>query len=369
MSHRISYVLLATLTVAACNSTDTLGPRTPDDSGIPPSAPPPPPVNYSEAHPLTDLVREDGVADMYLGFEGGLYFDNNDVPSAHAEFGSSTASQIQPLDTSGAPDPDGAIVLMSISMSNAAREWCRSITGGTSGAEGCEPHTFMDQTINDSSISDNLVIVNGSRPKAALRLWDSPDDEDYSRVATEVLPDFGLTEAQVQIVWVKAALKQEPTRPSLPNANADAYALEATIGDVVRALRERYPSLKQIFFTSRIYGGYAAPNRNSPEPWAYETGFGTKWAIEAQIEQRATGVMDQVTGNLDGMPFMAWGPYIWSYGDRPREDGLIWTRDLLRQDGIHPSEAGARIVADYLLDFFKTSPFTRCWFIEGLTCS
>ena len=183
-----------------------------------------------------------------------------------------------------------------------------------------------------------------------------------------MLPAFGLTEAQVQIVWVKVALKDEPSRPSLPDPQADAYVTEATIGDVVRALRARYPNLQQVFFTSRIYGGWAAPDRNSPEPWAYETGFATKWAIEAQITQRATGTVDEETGDLDGMPFMAWGPYVWSYGDRPREDGLMWPSGLFTRGGIHPNDDGARIVADYLLEFFKTAPFTRCWFLEGLTC-
>jgi len=227
----------------------------------------------------------------------------------------------------------------------------------------------MGQAVGDPTISDNLVIVNGARAGAVLSLWDSPDDEDYTRVATEVLPDFGLTEAQVQIVWVKTALRKKYTRPSLPDAGADAYVLEATIGDVVRALRVRYSNLQQVFFTSRIYAGYARPPQNSPEPWAYETGFGTKWAIEAQITQRATGAVDRESGDLAGMPFMAWGPYVWSYGDRPREDGLMWTQDLYFADGMHPNKDGARIVADYLLDFFKTSPFTRCWFLDGVSCS
>ena len=324
------------------------------------------PSRNPDAVPLTDLANTNG---LYKGLEGGLYFGSNNAPDTHAAFGAQAARNIQPLDANGAPSPDGAIVLMSISMSNAAREWCRVSLGGTSGARGCEPHTFMGQAATDPTISDNLVIANGARARAALSLWDNPNDEDYTRVATEVLPDFSLTEAQVQIVWIKTALKQEATRRSLPDASADAYVPEATIGDVVRALRARYPNLQQVFFTSRIFAGYARPTQNSPEPWAYATGFGTKWAIEAQIRQRATGAVDQETGDLDGMPFMAWGPYVWSYGDRPREDGLIWTQDHFASDWMHPNEAGARIVADYLLDFFKTSPFTRCWFLEGLSRS
>ena len=358
-----AYVLLAALALAACNTTDTLGPG-------PAPVNPPPPVNFTQAVPLIDLVRDDGVANTYFGFAGGLYFGSNAVPDAHATFGAQSARQIQPLNGNGTPDPNGAIVLMSISMSNATREWCHNASTGAPNDVPCDPETFMGQASRDPSLNEELVIVNGARGGQALDRWDSPDDNEYQRIEEEVLPAFGLTEAQVQIVWVKTALRDEPSRPSLPDPNADAYALETTIGDVVRALNVRYPNLQQVFFSSRIYAGYADLNSNSPEPWAYETGFGTKWAIEAQITQRASGQVDAESGDLTGTPFMAWGPYLWSYGDRPREDGLVWSRNLFPpNDGIHPNNAGQEIVANYLLDFFKTSTFTRCWFVEGLTCS
>ena len=47
----------------------------------------------------------------------------------------------------------------------------------------------------------------------------------------------------------------------------------------------------------------------------------------------------------------------------------MWTRDRLTRGGVHPANAGQRIVADHMLDFFKTSPFARCWFLDGLACS
>lgn len=305
----------------------------------------------------------------YMGLQGGLYFGNNVAPAAHADFGTTMARRIQPIDATGEPNPNGAIGLMSISMSNASLEWCHAASSGAMGEPPCLPHTFMGQAADDPSINDKLVIINGARVGQALDRWDAADDDEYARIATDVLPAFGLTEAQVQVVWVKSVLAEEPSRPSLPHPNASAYKLERTIGDVVRALRARYPNLRQIFFTSRIYGGYSEPDQHSPEPWAYETGFGTKWAIEAQITQRAIGEVDANTGDLTGTPFMAWGPYLWSYGDRARNDGLIWTReDFSPLDGMHVTESGGRKVADRLLAFFKTSPFTECWFLEGQSC-
>ncbi len=361
MQIRIAYILLASFALASCDSTAP--------SGIIDPPPGSAPVDRTQPFPLTDLVRADGVADTYKGFEGGLYFGTNETPTAHAAFGAETARQIQPLNASGAPDPDGAVVLMSISMSNATREWCHQNSTGMPGEPPCTPGSFMGQAAADPTVNNGLVIINGARNGQDLKAWDSPSDFEYHRVETNVLPGFDVTEEQVQIVWVKVAVANESSRPVLPSQNADAYQEEIAIGDVVRALRVRYPNLKQVFLTSRIYGGYSNPSGNSPEPWAFETGFGTKWAIEAQIAQRATGTVDQETGNLTGMPFMAWGPYIWSFGDQPRKDGLVWPRNVFSSDGIHPNEAGVSIVGDYLLDFFKTSPFTSCWFVDGLTCS
>ena len=47
---------------------------------------------------------------------------------------------------------------------------------------------------------------------------------------------------------------------------------------------------------------------------------------------------------------------------KPRQDGLVWTREDLGADGTHPSDSGRIKVGKMLLDFFKTNPTTRPWF-------
>jgi hypothetical protein len=162
-------------------------------------------------------------------------------------------------------------------------------------------------------------------------------------------------------------------KPPLPASNAHAYALTATLADVVRALKVRYPNLQQVFLSSRIYAGYATRDL-SPEPYAYETGFSVKWLIEAQIEQMAAGggEISSLAGDLNYntvAPWLAWGPYLWADGTTPREaDGLVWLPEDFGEDGTHPLPSGREKVADLLLNFFKDSPFTRCWFVADADC-
>jgi hypothetical protein len=150
--------------------------------------------------------------------------------------------------------------------------------------------------------------------------------------------------------------------------------LESNLGAIVRALKVRYPNLQQVFLSSRTYGGYATTQLN-PEPYAYESGFSVKWLIQAQIEQMRNGghIVDARAGDLNYnsvAPWIGWGPYLWADGTNARSDGLTWERADFVNDGTHPApESGVKKVGTLLLNFFKTSPYTRCWFLASETCS
>jgi hypothetical protein len=212
-----------------------------------------------------------------------------------------------------------------------------------------------------------LVSVNGAQGGEDATEWDGPSEEAYGRVLDDALAPLGLGEQQVQVVW----LKQAHARPtvSLPSPDADAYALERDLGEIVRALAVRYPNLQLVFVSSRTYGGYATTTLN-PEPFAYESGFAVKWLIEAQIRQSRDGEVDPTAGDLGlaRVPWVGWGPYLWTSGSQPRSDGLVWLPEDVVSDGTHPSAIGVEKVGELLLRFFTTSPLARCWF-EGLTCS
>lgn len=312
--------------------------------------------------PINDMPAANG---RYLGFEGGLYPGGNAIPTAHLAAGTSRAKAIQPLDINGNPSPNGRYVLISIGMSNTTQEFC------SAGANPpCASWSFAGQAAADPAVNHTtLAIVNGARGGQTASSWTSPTSPEYDRIRDTWLTPSGLSEKQVQIAWVKVANAQPSV--SLPANNSDAYTLVSQMGTIARTLRQRYPNMQQIFFSSRIYAGYATTTLN-PEPYAYESGFAVKWVVQAQIDQIQQGsVQNARAGDLDYRtiaPWIGWGPYLWTRGTTPRSDGLVWTTADVESDGTHPSQSGEQKVGSQLLNFFKTSPVTQCWFLAGGSC-
>jgi hypothetical protein len=327
------------------------------------------PPNF-QATPLTDFAP----GQLYLNqFPGFLYTGSNTMPADHDADGKTAAASIQPRAQSGNPSANGKIVFLAMGLSNTTIEFCGGASFDSNGdplATQCllpynQPQSFMAQAAADPGVNHTqMVIMDGAKGGETLDRWDPTGPNGYSnydRVRDQVLLPNGLSENQVQAIWVKGA-EASPTI-SLPASNADAYASERYLGNIMRAIKQRYPFARQVFLSSRIYGGYATDCLN-PEPYAYEGGFAVKWLIAAQINQQRGGGVDPVAGDLSygRSPWLAWGPYLWASGTTPRSDGLVWLRTEMRQsDGTHPSTAGEQKVARLILNFMKTSSYTA-WF-------
>jgi lysophospholipase L1-like esterase len=50
--------------------------------------------------------------------------------------------------------------------------------------------------------------------------------------------------------------------------------------------------------------------------------------------------------------------------DEGRKDGLIFKREDLGEDGMHPSPSGRDKVATLLMDFLKNDPTAKIWFVK-----
>lgn len=276
--------------------------------------------------PLVDLGHG-----TYAGYQGGLYPQGRDRPPApYRRLGFRQARRIQPLDRRGDPSPTGEVVLMSVGMSNTNLEFA-TFTRDVESTPGIDPDLRLVQGAQGGWDADEI-----SDPRAAF--WTNIDG---------ILATSGLTPRQVQVVWLKQAIGYESRE--FPD---DARGLQKSLRDVIRIMKERYPSLRLVYLSSRTYGGYATTTLN-PEPYAYESGFAVKWLIARDI--RSTAIE---------RPWIAWGPYLWTDGTAGRSDGLVWTCADVASDGTHPSRNGQRKVADLLLSFFRSERTSRGWFLD-----
>jgi hypothetical protein len=286
--------------------------------------------------PLTELGRA-----TYKGFDGGLYHGGENVPpSEHESAGESLAKGIEPLSTSGEPDPDGRYVLLSIGMSNAQTEFT----------------DFKQVTESDPDKDPRLVVVNGAQGGVASPEWSNPSDPAWRRV-DEQLASSGVTPEQVAVAWVKVADQIRAfEHPSFPQHARD---LESDMAAVAHILKDRYPNIRLAYYSSRLYGGYGSDNT---EPYAYESGFSVKWLVDAQIEGSSDLNFDSHAGPVE-VPWIGWGPYLWADGVVRRNDGLSWECSDFVQDGTHPSRTGTAKVANLLLDFVHTDPSAAQWYL------
>jgi uncharacterized protein YjdB len=349
--------------------------------------------------PLMDMTAQDN----YLNFSGGFYENSTDaVPADHDADGRSFAAQVQPLDTNGNPDPDGAVVFASFGMSNAAIEFGSFATL----ANGNPSVNQTTLRISNSALSDQDLPC-WTNATGQPNCYDATENE-YDRIVSD-LTSRGLSANQVQAVWIDNANGRlhppnrgcqpegtlcnslcDPSTAGCVNSDNTTNAMneEEEFGENLRAAKARFPNLKLVFFSSRVYGGYAGADNADPEPFAYETAYGIKWLIQAQINQIRTGEIDPVAGDLSysSAPWIAWAScqstectdgklhsaYFWANGDTPRSDGLVWCNGQagppcngemdFSSDGLHLTTTGGDKAANLLMNFFLVSPYTKSWF-------
>ena len=296
---------LVLLLIAGC-AAGPVGPERSGDGALAPAGRRAHPVQLQSftATPITDAP-----ADNYQGMPLGLYGGSNVPPSSHDAAGLASGLAVQPI--------DGEIVLVAIGMSNFSQEvieWTRQY--------------------RPSYLNGNVRIVRCATGGATIDYWDSPVDTQYNDCDRTLAqrPQKALP-SDVQVVIAKLF--------------GLSYSIEQTAaacGDVVAALRIRYPNVKQIFLFSRMYGGYGTGPKS--EPFSYEQAFGMRECI-----------LNNTTPT-----FVGWGAYLWASGATPRLDGLAWIDpDDYEADKIHPSLLGEQKVAAMINTFLDTSPYTEWW--------
>ena len=296
----------------------------------------PTPREIAGFKPLSEM----SATDRYKGQDGGLYGGGLNVPPAeHARAAEQELARIEPLDAQGKPATDGKVVFMSISMSNATQEFSK----------------FKQIADADPAKSTKLTIVDCAQGGQAMAEWVSPQAPPWTQ-ADQRLSNANISPEQVQIAWVKLANKG-------PRGDLEEHGrkLQRDTQAVIQNAKARFPNLRIIYLSSRIYGGYATSNLN-PEPYAYESAFAARWLIQDQIAGTAALNHNPEKGEVKS-PLLLWGPYLWADGTTPRTaDKLAYARADLASDGTHPSEAGREKVARLMLNFYQTDPLAKSWF-------
>ena len=89
-----------------------------------------------------------------------------------------------------------------------------------------------------------------------------------------------------------------------------------------------------------------------------------RWLIRDQVEGKQGLIHDPEHDKVDA-PVLMWGPYLWADGVNGRKaDKLVWTKADFGDDGTHPSSDGRQKVAELLLNFLKTDPTAKSWFLK-----
>src|SRR6266545_450124 len=144
----------------------------------------------------------------YKGAQGGLYPGGSNVrPAGHDAAGLAIANSIAPLDTFGEPSATGRVVLISIGMSNTARN----------------PQLLVIDCAEGGQSADRIL-----DPAAA-----------YWSFVSGRLRQSGSAPAQVQAVWLKEAI----ARPT-GGFPAATDTLKRDLGSIVRLIKQKMPNVQ-----------------------------------------------------------------------------------------------------------------------------
>ena len=298
---------------------------------------------------ITDMSSDDS----YFGEDGGLYGNGeNNLPSSHSDKAQEAAELIVPRDFNGQPGSNGKIGLVSIGFSNTRQEFSK----------------FIMLANSDSDKSSSVVAVNGAQGSQTAQRWADNSDSQRPWIALDnEVSSSGLSSAQVQVVWMKFTNFLNQGAGPLPSTGW-VNTLRDDIATVTKRLKTKYPNLKVIYMSSRIYAGYTTRQLN-PEPYAYESAFSHRKVILDQINGGGA-----TSTNYNNAPVLLWGPYLWADGLGAdgvvggvggREDGLEYECSDYETDGTHPADNAEEKVANMLLSFFKEDDLTKTWFLEG----
>lgn len=264
----------------------------------------------------------------------GLYESGNSIPIDHMAAGIEAIVRAAPV--------GGTAALLCTGMSNARQEF---------GVSGQASQAVFSNKIEAISIP-SFRAPGGCQDAMTSPVWAVPNHPIYG-IANNIINGVGVQNSQVRAAFHKLVY----ANPGSAFGSVDEYVDELSyIGaDVVRSIRVNFPYVEIVWFQARSYGGFDTGTLN-PEPYAYGSGLAVRKLVQAQIDQRRTGIVDPDYGDLiTNAPWIGWGPYFWA-GETPRMDGLFYTRSDFMADGVHPTTSGVNKISDEMVEWCVGDP-------------
>ncbi len=298
--------------------------------------------------PLVDLKTG-----YYLGlYQGGLYPNGkNVIPNAHLKKGMKIVKGIKPLDTLG----------------NVNYETGKIIFAGFGGSTTGEPFNHLITIFGaDPDVNPCLKLLNATNSGEGMESMNVDHPEYWDYIEENRLNAKGYTREQVQIAWLFNGSRAD----TIFDMPAYRDSIEKKVQLALAAMLIEYPNLKHVYVGSPYYAGYADPTyemySSIHEPGSYRCGFGFKAAVEKQI---SGDPLYKYTAPGKVVPFVSWGPYLWTDGITPREyDSLYWDCEVdFRADGggFNLNGFGKDKLAYILHDFFKADTLSEIWYNDG----
>nr|MBA3916194.1 choice-of-anchor D domain-containing protein [Terriglobales bacterium] len=270
----------------------------------------------------------------YLGNEGGLYPSGSNMrPADHTNYGIGLAQAIAPLNADGQPDINGKEVFVVLGESNVHLEGEAIVRDG----------------MNDLQKNPAVVLANGALGDATAAKLSDPNSPFWVSILNYIIPNYGVTPKQVVAAWVEPT--DEISSGTFPS---DMSKLQSQIENVAQNLLTFFPNIKMVYFSSRAYAGYSngLSKKINPEPYAFESSYAVKWAVQDQLDGAPNLNFDPGKGPVLA-PWMSWGPYDWANGlVVPGPSGLYWSCQDSESDGNHPSgTSGTEKIANRVINF------------------
>lgn len=155
----------------------------------------------------------------------------------------------------------------------------------------------------------------------------------------------------VQIIWISTGDIQSYLLPFYEQCESQINKYQI----VLKKIKSLYPNCKIVFLSDRTYAGYIGSEsgpQQLKEPTAYYSSWVVKWLIEKQIQ-------NQQGFTYQDIPFIDWGPLLWTNGEKGNSNGYTWNCDDAGKGGIHPSSKGRAKEATLMYVFFKSHPYTK----------